>query len=1456
MNPPSTHPLPRRFLSILCSFTTAMAWSMPASCPATVEQAPVKAFADGTAVRALSPAPKPGVHPRIFLSPDDLPELRRLATTSPARMAAYQALRKTVAEKLDNPATPEGRVLATMAKGGAPTDAQFAGAADLGYLLSLAAIDAQIANDAARGKFLGQVLSAYGANQLRAWVRRPDPVGLHNSWNAGFCLAYDFLAPWMSEGQRVPVRRFIAKMMDGINIFTHDWPAHMRMWNWAGLHVYQGWGTLAIEGEEGWNPKLWNQAREVARDFCRYNIHESGALTEDLTYFTLGMQGSGLVMMAMAKRGEAEVWATGSNVSKLKYHLANQLHPWGGNFMSHQDGGGNGFYATWTILKYMYPTDPLLDYAWRERVGPDYGNGGMGNDASIRAWLMVLFNTEYLDKPVPPNEWKLATTYFCPKRSYLITRTGWDANALKLDFEAKTDYPTVGHNHADANNFTFAALGREWATEFGYHGAAGHLHNNVVIDGRSESGWPTPGGRWVDLVDTPEVTIGVSDARHPYTWQWSDSGYGSENNAPEIPGKWERETQPDVVEFARAQAESGKGSQTIFEHYGPVIRSAWNPVEKAYRTAALVRGKRPYALIVDDIRKDEQTHLYQWAMQMPDDVEIIRGGDRRVILGTKDLPPAKGKNAKNTKDAKPQPDKRRLLVQIVDIDLPSERDGLAIALESSQLGNGAFEQGGVHKRLVIPARSAEPRFKILLYPHLEGDPLPDVLWNDERSACELVFPDQTDRLAFAPAADGRSAMSVSRDGKLLATVKVAPAAPAILTTTRVFTERQRVELALPGAAQEIRYTLDGSEPTVASPLYTGPFSVDAAVTLKAATFARRWAFGDDHRSAVSEARFVKQTPRPAAGRDSNKPGLNATVYEGFWNNLPDFTALKPLAKTVVETVALPPGTPAKGFGLVLEGELRVPADGVYTFGLNCDDAARLWIGDQLVVDHDGQHIVSTKTGEIALAAGVHALRIAHCDGALALGRSKGDGSWAFHALWAPNGAGLREIPADVLGRAAGPDLATASYPTVAARTGLRSVPGLEHATYDRTDQAGTLDFLAATGPALTEGLIDNTTTSSDHATLLHVARGFLIVPNPGDYEFALDPGAVGEVTVGDTVVARGGIPGSNLAQPVRLEKGLVLYQVKFGKGHGQVQWKGPGQTWQAIAAADVARELRPLASIAGRDLSRAGYEVFGPTPVTLGPAQDGLAIVYSLDGTDPLAGGKTYDQPLTVSAACTLRARFVAAGKPVGGEEVIRLAVSPVPADSLIGWWSADRLDGAVMKNGVAKAADLALPEGTVAIDDPEQGKVLKLDHAGKVILTRSAILANELTVSFRIKPEGEGTLVRYGYAHHGIFMNLGPKGSCTASGGGEFRAAQAQPGTLDDGRWHQVTATFGGSPFRAITLWIDGKPIASGRSKAPCVTNELEFFQGVSGLIAEVRLYNRILAADEIAALKEQPAP
>ena len=59
------------------------------------------------------------------------------------------------------------------------------------------------------------------------------------------------------------------------------------------------------------------------------------------------------------------------------------------------------------------------------------------------------------------------------------------------------------------------------------------------------------------------------------------------------------------------------------------------------------------------------------------------------------------------------------------------------------------------------------------------------------------------------------------------------------------------------------------------------------------------------------------------------------------------------------------------------GRLKVDEKGKYVFRLTSDDGAKLWIGGELVVDHDGVHGPTLMAGARELDAGEHDLRILH-----------------------------------------------------------------------------------------------------------------------------------------------------------------------------------------------------------------------------------------------------------------------------------------------------------------------------------------------------------------------------------------------------------------------------------------------------------------------------------------------
>jgi hypothetical protein len=104
-------------------------------------------------------------------------------------------------------------------------------------------------------------------------------------------------------------------------------------------------------------------------------------------------------------------------------------------------------------------------------------------------------------------------------------------------------------------------------------------------------------------------------------------------------------------------------------------------------------------------------------------------------------------------------------------------------------------------------------------------------------------------------------------------------------------------------------------------------------------------------------------------------GLKCEIYNGDWDTVPDFDALKPTATKTVATIASHSGESAEHCGCRLTGFIVVPRDDVYLFALSSDDGSRITIAGKRVVDNDGLHGAEAKTGTIALAMGLHPISI-------------------------------------------------------------------------------------------------------------------------------------------------------------------------------------------------------------------------------------------------------------------------------------------------------------------------------------------------------------------------------------------------------------------------------------------------------------------------------------------------
>jgi hypothetical protein len=165
-------------------------------------------------------------------------------------------------------------------------------------------------------------------------------------------------------------------------------------------------------------------------------------------------------------------------------------------------------------------------------------------------------------------------------------------------------------------------------------------------------------------------------------------------------------------------------------------------VRRAFRTAGLVRGKHPYALIVDDIQKDEKPRAYDWGMILEDDLQLVSREGADTLLG----------------EGKTGPDARFLLLRVLQAE---GVDPSTPSVEKYDLPNGTLKPISLN-RLSLRAQAVAPQFKVLLFPHREGSELPRTRWNAERTRLTVTWSDQEDTIEFTPHEDGRTRVRVTR----------------------------------------------------------------------------------------------------------------------------------------------------------------------------------------------------------------------------------------------------------------------------------------------------------------------------------------------------------------------------------------------------------------------------------------------------------------------------------------------------------------------------------------------------------------------------------------------------------------------------------------------------------------------------------------------------------------------
>jgi hexosaminidase len=200
-------------------------------------------------------------------------------------------------------------------------------------------------------------------------------------------------------------------------------------------------------------------------------------------------------------------------------------------------------------------------------------------------------------------------------------------------------------------------------------------------------------------------------------------------------------------------------------------------------------------------------------------------------------------------------------------------------------------------------------------------------------------------------------------------------APATSADSHVFTDSLIVDFHTEAPGAQILFTVDGTDPLASGKVYTEPLVLKASAVVKAITRMPSGSTSVQVEVAAGKQEMLLgiQLAMPVA------PGVDYDQYNGLFTSTKDLDNQKSGSRGVMAAIGLPEPLPEKPFGLIVRGYIKIEKPGVYRFYVKSDDGSTLSFGNRLVVNHDGQHSATEKSGETALGKGWHNFELRYFD---------------------------------------------------------------------------------------------------------------------------------------------------------------------------------------------------------------------------------------------------------------------------------------------------------------------------------------------------------------------------------------------------------------------------------------------------------------------------------------------
>lgn len=226
-------------------------------------------------------------------------------------------------------------------------------------------------------------------------------------------------------------------------------------------------------------------------------------------------------------------------------------------------------------------------------------------------------------------------------------------------------------------------------------------------------------------------------------------------------------------------------------------------------------------------------------------------------------------------------------------------------------------------------------------------------------------------------------------------------APKIDFSDILFLDSRTVTILPTEPGAKIYYSLDGTVPTEKSTLYSGALIFTKSTVLKTKSYV-----DGIFPSYPITVTFKKIDMLEAVGPSGLEPGVKYFYREGKGvMSAKDQEAAPVLDTGILKTFNVDAVKDDRPFGYNLEGYIRVPETGVYTFWLEANDGAVLYLNGKLIIDNDGGHRAQRLDSKIGLKKGWHPIKVDYFQQGLAK---------SLFVIWQGPGVENQEVSASVL----------------------------------------------------------------------------------------------------------------------------------------------------------------------------------------------------------------------------------------------------------------------------------------------------------------------------------------------------------------------------------------------------------------------------------------------------------